>query len=121
MNGNENNQNNNNYIETKKIKLTAHDRKFEILVTMDFNNVSKTQLRQWAFADRIIAMQRALRDCSSETLETFSDDGYQVHALAAGQKPKTFAEVRDEMKTHMATLGADEKQRMIEELMNSLN
>ena len=108
---------NNLNLETKTIKLTAHDRKFSIDVTMDFNNVSTTQLRAWAFADRIIAMQRALRDCTSETLETFSDDGYKVHALAAGQKPKSLADTKNEIRALMAQMTPEQREAFIESMM----
>lgn len=111
--------NNNDVTMERIVKLTANNQKHEIKIRMSFDNVSRSQLLTWAFADRIIALQRVLRECSNETLETFAIDGYQVHALAAGTKPKTFAETKNEIKNHMATLTAEEKQAMIELLMES--
>ena len=108
----------NNIVMEKTIKLKANDVQHEISVRMDFENVSRPQLLSWAFADRIIAMQRVLRECSNESLAEFVQDGYNVHALAAGQKPRTFNETKNDIKSHMATLSTAEREALLEELLS---
>lgn len=115
---NQNNQNNQSVLMERTIKLTSNGNKHELKIRMSFENVSKSQLLTWAFADRIIALQRVLRECSTETLETFALDGFDVHALAAGTKPKTFSETKNEIKSHLASLSPEERKAMIEELTN---
>jgi hypothetical protein len=117
MSENNNNNNNNAIIMEKEINLTAHNTKHKITVRMDFANVPKAQMLSWAFADRIIAMQRALRECTKESLEEFVNEGYAVHALSAGTKPRSKAEVIAEAKAVINTLDEEAKAELLEALM----
>lgn len=114
---NENNNNTNNVME-KAVRVTRKDIKYKVYVHMDFGGVSHEQLVKWAFQSQIIAMQRVLRDCSAETLAEFEAEGYEVHALAAGQKPQTASEVKAQAKRAISQMDEAAREALIEELMN---
>jgi len=109
---------NNNVVMEKEIRLTSKDQKYVIKVRMDFSNVSKSQLLTWSFQSQVIAMQRALRECSRESLTELVENGYECHALNAGTKPRTNAEVIAEAKSVVATLTDEQKAELLETLMS---
>lgn len=106
-----------NMVQEKLVRLTSNDKKFKIYVHMDFTDVSHEQLIKWAFQSQTIAMQRVLRECSSETLNDFEENGYEVHALVAGVKPRTNREILNDAKNAIATLSEEQKAELLEQLM----
>jgi hypothetical protein len=104
-------------VETKTITLTANGVKYEINTSISFSEVSREQLVKWAMAERVIALQRALRQCSDETLRSFEHEGYDVHATNAGQKPKTLSETKSEVKSLLAGMGEAEKAALLASLL----
>lgn len=105
-------------IQEKLVRLTSNDKKFKIYVHMDFSDVTTEQLIKWAFQSQTIAMQRVLRECSAQTLEDFEENGYEVHALVAGVKPRTNKEVMHDAKNAIATLTDEQKAELLEQLMS---
>lgn len=113
----DNTSTNTNTVMEKEIRLTARDVKYKITVRMNFDNVTEDSLHSWAFADRIIAMQRVLRECTPETLTELSENGYDVHALKAHEKPQNAAEIIAATKASIATMTPEQKNALLEALM----
>lgn len=116
-------QNTNNgkgVVMEKQIKITTNGIQRDLTIRMGFDNVSKAELLEWAFANRIIACQRALRECTDETINEFVLNGYEVDARHAGVKPMTDAERKAELAKKVEKMSDDEKQAMIELLMSQL-
>ena len=101
----------------KESRTTVNGEKYKFVVRMDFSDVPRATLLSWAFADRIIALQRVIRECTKESLEEFVREGYECHALAAGTKPRTTAEVIAETKERVAAMTPEQKEALLEMLM----
>ena len=103
--------------KTISVRLGGRDGKqFKIRVNMAFDGIMVEQLLDWAFADRVIALQRALRECNEQTLQDYVEKGYSVHASTCGQKPKSIHETIGEVKSLLAGKTPEEKAKILAEL-----
>lgn len=101
----------------KTIRVTSNKEQFKINVTMDFEGVGTNQLLAWSLQSQVIALQRVLRECSVESLNEMVENGYEVHALSAGTKPRTTVEVMNDAKNAISSLTSEQRNALIEELM----